>query len=83
MRPSKLIAILLRTKGRLRVMREINPSLSACACSLSTSQITFMPASLQRAKPCPATSGLGSRMATTKREIPAVINASQHGGVRP
>jgi hypothetical protein len=46
-------------------------------------EATSMPAAANRARPCPATSGFGSRIATTARATPAAIRASAQGGVRP
>ena len=59
------------------------PLLMASACSYKTPTITSIPASFNRLIPLPATLGLGSCIATTTRVIPAFINASAQGGVRP
>ncbi len=66
-----------------RVMREMKPMLSSVASASSSPLATSMPAAASRASPCPATSGLGSRIAATTRATPAAINASAQGGVRP
>lgn len=81
--PSSEAASLTVTNGRPVVMRRKKPLLSACASSSQTPSVTSIPAACRRAMPCPATSGLGSRQATTTRATPAAISASAQGGVRP
>ena len=85
-RPSSEAAIFIRTQGRWRNMREKKPMLSsraASAMSASGAIATSMPAARIRATPAPATCGFGSATATTTRATPALISASQQGGVRP
>ena len=82
-RPSRLIASLARTNGMPCSMRLMKPAFNARASASSTPLCTAIPAWLRRARPRPATSGLGSCMAATTRATPAAINASAQGGVRP
>ena len=82
-RPSRLSASLTRTKGRPVSMRWMKPALSARASASSTPARVAMPAAASRARPRPATSGLGSVMAATTSATPAATRASAQGGVRP
>ena len=82
-RPSKLIANLLRTKGRFNVILLINPRFKVCASSINKPQLTSQPEALSLSSPRPETNGLGSCIATTTRLTPAFIKASQQGGVLP
>ena len=85
--PSRDAAIFMRTHGVFRTMRLKKPMLSSRdAIAMGSSggkTTTSTPAARRRSKPCPATSGLGSVLVATTRLIPAAINASQHGPVRP
>jgi hypothetical protein len=81
--PSRLAATFKRNQGRPRVMRETKPMLSSLASASSSPLATAMPAAARRARPCPATRGFGSGIATTTRATPAAISASAQGGVRP
>ena len=81
--PSKLAAILTRTKGLFFVIREIKPALSSCAWASIKACSVLMPAAANLARPLPATCGLGSFMAATTRLTPALIKASAQGGVFP
>ena len=52
-------------------------------CAASKPLATCTPAACNRARPRPATCGLGSGMAAITRATPAAISASAQGGVRP
>ena len=82
-RPSRLIASLLRTNGRRKCMRRMKPGLRALACGSSKPNSTWIPASRNCCMPLPATCGLGSCIATTTRATCAAISASLQGGVLP
>jgi hypothetical protein len=82
-RPSSVEASLRVTIGRPWVTRRMKPALSAAASAPISPSSTVMPAARSRAKPRPSTRLSGSRSATTTRETPARISASQQGGVRP
>ena len=83
LRPSRLVASLIRSHGRPRSMRERKPRLSARACASIKPDSTVMPAARSLSKPAPSTCGNGSRIAATTRATPAAISASAHGPVRP
>ena len=64
-------------------MREKKPIFISRASASNTPVTTSTPACCNRATPLPATRGFESRVAITTRLIPAAINASVQGGVRP
>ena len=75
-----MIAVFSVTSGRPVRMKCRNGSLSFSASAVNSAGIsTSMPASRSLAKPCPATSGLGSLTGATTRATPAWISASTHG----
>ena len=73
----------MRTQGRPRSMREKKPIFISRASASNTPVTTSIPACCNRLTPSPATKGLESKVAITTRLIPAPINASAQGGVRP
>ena len=77
------MASLLRTKGRCSVMRLIKPRFNNLASASKTPQTTSIPAAFSFSKPRPDTKGFGSCIAATTRVTPALISASQQGGVLP
>ncbi|MNT57931.1 hypothetical protein D3C72_1953390 [compost metagenome] len=81
--PSRLMPVLIETKGRLVLMYLKKRSLSLLASSASTPTSTSRPAARRRWMPLPATSGLASSTATTTRETPLSSTRSAQGGVRP
>ena len=81
--PSKLAAIFIRTQGKARVIREINPWFNAWASDSIKPQCTSMPAAFNRSSPWPPTSGFGSDIATITIAGLAAIKASTQGGVLP
>lgn len=81
--PSSEEAVLIRTKGWPSSMRLKKPALSSRASASSSPLWTSMPAARMRARPSPATLGLGSWAAATTRATPAPMSASAQGGVRP
>src|SRR5438270_10209962 len=83
MRPSREVASLRVTSGRPLRRRQKKPALISAASAAQRPVLTSMPAARNRRTPSPATRGSGSSRATTTRRIPAAINASVQGGVRP
>ena len=83
LRPSRLVASLIRSHGRPRSIRDSQPRLSVRACAAIRPDSTPMPAASRRVNPAPSTCGNGSRIAPITRTTPAAINASAHGPVLP
>src|SRR5574343_672371 len=81
--PSSDAATLSRTQGVPRTMRLKKPRLSSRDCAAPWPTSTVTPAARSRAKPWPATRGLGSSRLAMTLPMPAAISASQHGPVRP
>jgi hypothetical protein len=70
--PSRLAASFRRSHGRERVIRATKPMLISCASAAIRPHSAQHPSLLQASPArCPATCGLGSRMAATTRVTPA------------
>ncbi len=81
--PSSEAAIFMRTQGVPRTMRLKKPMLSSRDSAAPGPTATSTPAARRRARPWPATSGLGSGREATTLPMPAATRASQQGPVRP
>ena len=81
--PSSVIAAFTVTNGSPAMIQWLNATLISAACSANKPCSTAMPLRLSHRKARPACSGLGSVAATTTLEMPALMMACVHGGVRP
>ena len=83
MRPSRVEAAFSSTNGRPRRAQERNRSFRRAASAARRPVSTATPARRRSARPRPATSGWGSRIAATTRAIPESRTSGAQGGVRP
>jgi hypothetical protein len=82
-RPSRLAANFAVTSGRPVNLWVRNAARPRAAGSAPSPVVTWMPAARRRAMPRPLTLASGSGRAQWTAAIPAAINASAQGGVRP